>query len=303
MAGRGPMFRSPKSAAGGARAGEAEEGGTQSRAGEDRGPDDRQDFLGRSLVRQPRTLQRLRQPPAARPHLCPQRFRRPPADRQARSRPWSAAPTSTRSRSTSPRSPGRAGRPSAATAPGTIDSLVELLQGRLAKGVMERMCPPGRRPVPLAERDQDVLQLPGLAGMCKHIAAVLYGVGARLDQRPEHLFMLRGVDQSELIAGIGESFPLPASPASAKVLDDGDVAALFEIDMGEPAAPVAAPVPEPARRSKAGKRREPAPRPGGLPGSPEPRSAAPARSRVGRAPRRSAIVTDDRRAQKAPTKR
>ena len=31
--------------------------------------------------------------------------------------------------------------------------------------------------------------------MCKHVAAVLYGVGARLDQQPELLFVLRGVDQ------------------------------------------------------------------------------------------------------------
>jgi len=35
--------------------------------------------------------------------------------------------------------------------------------------------------------------------MCKHVAAVLYGVGARLDHSPEKLFELRGVDHNELI--------------------------------------------------------------------------------------------------------
>ena len=40
---------------------------------------------------------------------------------------------------------------------------------------------------------------PDYAGMCKHIAAVVYGIGARLDERPELLFVLRGVDHEELI--------------------------------------------------------------------------------------------------------
>ena len=41
---------------------------------------------------------------------------------------------------------------------------------------------------------------PDWAAMCKHVAAVLYGVGARLDAEPELLFTLRGVDPAELIA-------------------------------------------------------------------------------------------------------
>ena len=40
---------------------------------------------------------------------------------------------------------------------------------------------------------------PDSAGVCKHIAAVLYGVGIRLDARPELFFDLRQVDQAELI--------------------------------------------------------------------------------------------------------
>jgi hypothetical protein len=67
--------------------------------------------------------------------------------------------------------------------------------------------------------------------------------------------LLRGVDQSELIAGIGEAFPLPPPTASGKVLADDDVAALFGIDMGETATPDAAPVPETPMKAKAGKGR------------------------------------------------
>ena len=72
--------------------------------------------------------------------------------------------------------------------------------------------------------------------MCKHVAAVLYGVGARLDEKPELLFVLRGVDENELLAGAGQDLSLTkAAPSAAKVLDDSDVAALFGLEMAEPA--------------------------------------------------------------------
>jgi uncharacterized Zn finger protein len=64
--------------------------------------------------------------------------------------------------------------------------------------------------------------------MCKHVSAVLYGIGARLDEKPQLLFVLRGVDENELIAGAGQDLPLSReTPGAAKVLSDTDVAALF----------------------------------------------------------------------------
>src|SRR5256714_5414180 len=87
---------------------------------------------------------------------------------------------------------------------GSIDSLVELLQGRLAKGVMDRVC---RRAAAWFRRPGEIklnCSCPDWAGMCKHVAAVLYGVGARLDEAPRLLFVLRGVDEAELLAGAGE---------------------------------------------------------------------------------------------------
>src|SRR4029077_18012063 len=110
---------------------------------------------------------------------------------------------------------------------GGIDSLVELLQGRLAKGIMDRVCREGDGLFPSPKEIELSCSCPDWADMCKHVAATLYGVGARLDQSHDHVFVLRGVDEGELIAGIGESFPLPAASASANVLADDDVAALF----------------------------------------------------------------------------
>ena len=119
---------------------------------------------------------------------------------------------------------------------GTIDSLIELLQGRLAKSVMDRVCRKGDGLFPSPGEIKLSCSCPDWADMCKHVAAALYGVGARLDEKPELLFVLRGVDENELIASAGQDFSLTkAAPAAAKVLDDRDVAALFGLEMVETA--------------------------------------------------------------------
>jgi len=120
---------------------------------------------------------------------------------------------------------------------GSIDSLVELLQGRLAKGVMDRVCRQGDGLFPSPGEIKLNCSCPDGAGMCKHVAAVLYGVGARLDEEPQFLFVLRGVDENELIDSAGQDLPLSkATPGAAKVLDDSDVAALFGIEIAETAS-------------------------------------------------------------------
>ena len=119
---------------------------------------------------------------------------------------------------------------------GTIDSLVELLQGRLSKGVMDRVCREGDGLFPAPKEIQLSCTCPDWADMCKHVAAVLYGIGARLDDKPQLLFVLRGVDENELLAGAGQDLALKRpAPDAGKVLDEGDVAALFGLEMAEPA--------------------------------------------------------------------
>jgi uncharacterized Zn finger protein len=134
---------------------------------------------------------------------------------------------------------------------GTIDSLVELLQGRLSKGVMDRVCREGDGLFPAPKEITLSCSCPDWAAMCKHVAAVLYGVGARLDEKPELLFELRGVDENELLANAGEEVSLKKSaPATAKLLDDGDVAALFGLEMVEPARPDTPTSPERSQQRK-----------------------------------------------------
>src|SRR6516165_5491752 len=121
---------------------------------------------------------------------------------------------------------------------GTIDSLVELLQGRLAKSVMDRVCREGDGLFPAPDEIKLSCSCPDWADMCKHVAATLYGVGARLDEAPRLLFVLRGVDEGELLAGSEQQMThsKPAPDAGA-VLNDGDVAALFGIEMVDVTGP------------------------------------------------------------------
>ncbi len=133
---------------------------------------------------------------------------------------------------------------------GTIDSLVELLQGRLAKGVMDRVCRKDDGLFPSPGEIKLSCSCPDWADMCKHVAAALYGVGARLDEKPQLLFVLRGVDETELLAGAGEDLAVAkGKPDAAKVLNDGDVAALFGLEMAD-TAEGAMPAPTAAKRTR-----------------------------------------------------
>lgn len=128
---------------------------------------------------------------------------------------------------------------------GAIDSLVELLQGRFSKGVMARLC---EQKTGLFPSPKDIIftcSCPDWASMCKHVAAVLYGIGARLDSQPELLFTLREVDQQDLIANAGADLSKKGRrPAGAKVLASDNLSEMFGIEMA-PATPA-------TRRPRAG---------------------------------------------------
>ena len=115
---------------------------------------------------------------------------------------------------------------------GAIDSLVELLQGRFSKGVMTRLCEQKTGLFPSPKEILFTCSCPDWASMCKHVAAVLYGIGARLDHQPELLFTLRKVDQQDLIAKAGADLSKKGRrPVGAKVLASDDLSEMFGIEM------------------------------------------------------------------------
>ncbi len=135
---------------------------------------------------------------------------------------------------------------------GSIDSLVELLQGKLSQAVMERICTPNTGLFPTPKEITFSCSCPDWASMCKHVAAVLYGVGARLDEQPELIFRLRRVDAKDLVSQAGAGLPKSKhAPAAGKVLDDALLADVFGIEMAEvgPAKQSAAPRDNPAAKA------------------------------------------------------
>jgi uncharacterized Zn finger protein len=121
---------------------------------------------------------------------------------------------------------------------GAIDSLVELLQGRLSTGVMERICREKTGLFPSPNEIRLSCSCPDWASMCKHVAAVLYGIGARLDKQPELLFRLHELDEKELIAKAGAELPLAKKGAvPGKILRSDDLSELFGLDLAPGSAP------------------------------------------------------------------
>jgi uncharacterized Zn finger protein len=155
---------------------------------------------------------------------------------------------------------------------GKIGSLVELLQGKFSRAVMEVLIQPKTGLFPSAKEIAFECSCPDWAAMCKHVAATLYGVGARLDTEPELFFRLRRVDQLDLLTAAGSGAGLAAqSGGTRKRLAESALADVFGIELDTPAPARQPPAGSgrPRRRSEAA-----APAPAGRAALPEPSRAA-----------------------------
>lgn len=123
---------------------------------------------------------------------------------------------------------------------GKIDSLIELLQGKLSSSVMEIVTRPERGLFPTPKEIELDCSCPDWADLCKHVAASLYGVGARLDQSPELLFLLRGVDPADLISKISAAGAVRQAVAAdaTPTLSDKELTDVFGIELAGTQAPV-----------------------------------------------------------------
>jgi uncharacterized Zn finger protein len=114
---------------------------------------------------------------------------------------------------------------------GRIASILDLLQGSLSSGVMAVVTDRKEGLFPKPREIVMKCSCPDWAVMCKHVAAVLYGVGARLDERPELLFLLRGVNHEELIAAKAEAaVQAVLKGGKRRRIAEGDLEEVFGVD-------------------------------------------------------------------------
>ncbi len=137
---------------------------------------------------------------------------------------------------------------------GRIGSLVSLLRGELPDEVMQVVTDRQTGLFPEPRQLKIRCSCPDWATVCKHVAATLYGVGVRLDSRPELLFVLRGVDPQDLVEHASRGLAAaPGAAATTLMASPDDLAALFGIELVDapPAAPgKKAPRPLPPRKRK-----------------------------------------------------
>ena len=148
---------------------------------------------------------------------------------------------------------------------GSIGSLMELLQGKLSCRVMGIMTQREHGLFPAPQEIDLNCTCPDWADMCKHVAAALYGVGARLDEKPELLFLLRHANHHELVGQADTVAALTATKAgtAAPTLSAEEIGDVFGIEMKTDAPSKHSPVqpakvrhPHPASAAKRPRRKK-----------------------------------------------
>jgi len=117
---------------------------------------------------------------------------------------------------------------------GEIGSVVELLQGKLSNHVLGIVTDKEAGLFPAPEEIDLDCSCPDWATMCKHVAAVLYGVGVLLDKSPELFFKLRGVDHLELI---DSSVSIATGKKDSETLDEGALEDIFGVELADSLEP------------------------------------------------------------------
>ncbi len=124
---------------------------------------------------------------------------------------------------------------------GKLESLEELLAGKFPKALEETFMQRDRGLFPSPKEIEFDCSCPDWASMCKHVAATLYGVGARLDEEPSLFFTLRGVATEDLVrrtvSNKAEDLLKKASKKSSRIIADADLSSIFGIDLAGETGP------------------------------------------------------------------
>ncbi|MDP2845603.1 MAG: hypothetical protein Q8N79_05970, partial [Candidatus Methanoperedens sp.] len=114
---------------------------------------------------------------------------------------------------------------------GKIESLQELIEGRVPEELREIFTANGTGLFPSPKEIKFSCSCPDWASMCKHVAATLYGVGVKLDQDPKLFFKLRNAEMDDLITKAlqdkSKKMLKKAEKKTSRAIDDLDAAGIF----------------------------------------------------------------------------
>lgn len=114
---------------------------------------------------------------------------------------------------------------------GKISSLIELISGKLSDEIIGAFCDLENGLFPKPSEIKMKCSCPDYSSLCKHLAATLYGIGARLDSNPELFFDLRDIDKNELFTGqISDSETLKKA-TNLENMSVTDMAQVFDIEL------------------------------------------------------------------------
>ena len=118
---------------------------------------------------------------------------------------------------------------------GKLDSLQELLMGKFPEALGEIFTAHGKGLFPSPKEIDFDCSCPDWASMCKHVAATLYGIGARLDREPNLFFLLRKIEIGDLISETirdkTEELLTRAKRKSLRIIEGQDLSSVFGIEL------------------------------------------------------------------------
>jgi uncharacterized Zn finger protein len=131
-----------------------------------------------------------------------------------------------------------------------IGSLMDLLQGKFSNDIMARLTRQQDGLFPAKNEISMSCTCPDGSIVCKHVAATIYGVGARLDSQPDLLFKLRKVNHLELIGKAATQENLDrALGAATGALEGEDLGSIFGIELDSDSAPASRPAKKAANQA------------------------------------------------------
>lgn len=119
---------------------------------------------------------------------------------------------------------------------GKLDTVEELLEGKFSKEISSIFMIQGAGLFPEPKEIKFRCSCPDYTSCCKHVSAVLYGIGSKLDVNPLLFFTLRGINLDDFLKDVIISkteniLDKGIKCKSKRIIDNANIEDLFDIDL------------------------------------------------------------------------